>query len=161
MFASQIVQDTSTAQFWADPKAPSTFKAAIVAQVVGLVPGNILITNVTDVGVPSAYTRQSLLSLQDTSSVGEKRKFRTLSGGYLLISYSITFVAQRLLVTNSNPQTAFNEVVSSLAASLQTGAFNSALNRIALDVYSPAFLYASSSNAWDTLRVEPEYNTMV
>lgn len=139
---SQLVRLSSRARFIADPKAAEVFKVTVAKSVPGLQPYNVEISNVTDVVFDANAPPPEGIGFLSRINVLDIDQPNMVRG--ILILYKIIFVAQRLVVQNSDPDQAHQILASSLTNVARTGSFTSSIRSLAEEVNSTAFLDAQA-----------------
>ena len=151
-----MVARSTKARFLADPNAALVFRMTIAQFVPGLTKDNIIIYNVTDFFEPTFSARQgSPGAIPLTSAVvntAGKLPSHTdklhpeaeITG--INVDYRVEFVAQRVVVTSSDPQVAFTQASTLIDSAIKTGKFNTAVKALAAvnNQNSPALAEAVS-----------------
>jgi hypothetical protein len=136
---SQLVQSTSKEKFLRDPNAATVFKAAVATLVPGLQPSNVEILNVTQVGSGSAAR-----TTPHAAGMHSATRIELADSTGLIIDYKLVFVAQRVLVTRSDPAEAFQLTSRQLEKGMRSSAFNAVVQTLAQELNSTAMSSATS-----------------
>jgi hypothetical protein len=148
-------------RYLADPNAETVFRKTVAKQINRLDLLDVQIINATAVR-PSTLT---IWATYVTEHPLLPQRQRTVSGLEdeeplaLLMRYKLVFIAQRVVVSNSNTRTAYQIAATQLTQSVSDGTFTATLQNKAVIEDAPAFLEATTEVA--KLAIDTNFTTIV